>query len=446
MKKASRKSARRPAPKARAATPVGSKLSPRTSGSMFPIVGIGASAGGLEAFTELLTALPLDTGMAFVLIQHLEAEHESMLTELLSKVTQMPVTEVRQGTRVEPNHVYVIPANADLEPRGRSAPGFHPQGWPPAATCRSIISSAPWPRLTDIWPLAWFCPAPLPTEPWDSRQFVPPAELLSRRNRNRPNSTACQRALFSPDASISCCPRIALPSELSQITLHPPAGLPNPEKDDPLVPAWDEDWMRLFKLLRDASGVDFTFYKKATISRRIARRMALKKSERLSEYLKHLQSNREELDELYRDLLIHVTSFFRDPEVFRALRNKILPQILARKPAGDPVRIWVPGCSTGEEAYSIAICLFESPARSRGDPPDSNLRQRYQRAGRRSGARRRVSQRRIEEGLEGARAAVLYRGGRELPDQIRHPRAVHFCPARPGQGPAILPHGSDQLP
>ena len=118
--------------------------------------------------------------------------------------------------------------------------------------------------------------------------------------------------------------------------------------------------MRIFKLLRDASGVDFTFYKKPTISRRVARRMALKKIERLSEYLKYLQSNREELDALYQDLLIHVTSFFRDPDVFRALRNKILPQILAQKRAGDPIRIWVPGCSSGEEAYSIAICLLES--------------------------------------------------------------------------------------
>src|SRR5271165_5843989 len=109
MKTASRKPAKRPAAKAPAAA-----AHPPTGGRTFPIVGVGASAGGLEAFTELLTALPLDTGMAFVLIQHLEAEHESLLTGLLSKVTEMPVTEVRKATRVEPNHVYVIPANADL--------------------------------------------------------------------------------------------------------------------------------------------------------------------------------------------------------------------------------------------------------------------------------------------------------------------------------------------
>ena len=127
MKGTPPKSAKRPAKKIPAAAtgseepsaaPVDAKLRPQPGGGTFPIVGIGASAGGLEAFTELLTALPLDTGMAFVLVQHLEAEHESMLTELLSKVTQIPVTEVRHGMRVEPNHVYVIRANTDLSLAG----------------------------------------------------------------------------------------------------------------------------------------------------------------------------------------------------------------------------------------------------------------------------------------------------------------------------------------
>ena len=118
--------------------------------------------------------------------------------------------------------------------------------------------------------------------------------------------------------------------------------------------------MRIFKLLQNASGVDFTFYKKPTVRRRVAHRMALKNVERLSEYLKDLLSNREELDALYQDLLIQVTSFFRDPDVFRVLRSRILPRIIAGKPAGDSIRIWVPGCSTGEEVYSIAICLLES--------------------------------------------------------------------------------------
>jgi two-component system CheB/CheR fusion protein len=363
MKMASRKPAKRPAAKARAAgripaAPADAQRRSYTDEGTFPIVGVGASAGGLEAFTELLTALPLDTGMAFVLIQHLEAAHESMLTELLSKVTEMPVTEVRQGTRVEPNHVYVIRANADLSladgmlrtSSRKATTGHHlpidhffrtlaeANGHRAIGVVLSGTASDGTQGLKAIRAAGGITFA---QEPKSARfDGMPKSALLA----------GCVDFVLPPE-------RIA--RELSQIALHPPAGLPNLDKNAPLVPAWDEDWMRLFKLLREASGVDFTFYKKSTISRRVARRMALKKIDQLSEYLKHLKGNREELDDLYRDLLIHVTSFFRDPEVFHALRNKILPQILARKPPGDPIRIWVPGCSTGEEAYSIAICLFE---------------------------------------------------------------------------------------
>lgn len=287
----------------------------QTGGATFPIVGIGASAGGLEAFSELLTALPLDTGMAFVLIQHLEAEHESMLTELLSKVTEMPVTEVRHGTRVEPNHVYVIRANTDLSLAGgvlrtsgrKAAAGRHlpidhffstlaeAQGQLAIGVILSGTASDGTLGLKAIKAAGGITFAQDPK----SAKFdgMPKSALLA----------GCVDFVLSPE-------RIA--TELSQITLHSHAGLPNLEKEYPLVPAWDEDWIRIFKLLRAASGVDFTFYKKPTISRRIARRMALKKVERLSEYLKILQADREELDALYRDLLIQVTSFFGYPTFF----------------------------------------------------------------------------------------------------------------------------------
>ncbi|MGA2717006.1 MAG: chemotaxis protein CheB, partial [Bryobacteraceae bacterium] len=335
------------------------KLRAQAGGGTFPIVGVGASAGGLEALTELLTALPLDTGMAFVLVQHLEAEHESMLTELLSKVTQMPVIEVRQGTRVESNHVYVIRANTDLSLAGgvlrtssrKAAAGRHlpidhffrtlaeAQGHLAVGIVLSGTASDGTLGLKAIKAAGGITFAQEPK----SAKFdgMPKSALLA----------GCVDFVLTPE-------RIA--RELSQITFHSHAGLAHLEKEYPLVAAWDEDWMRIFKLLREASGVDFTFYKKSTISRRIARRMALKKVEQLSEYLKVLEGDRKELDALYRDLLIQVTSFFRDPDVFRMLRNKILPQLLARKPAGDPIRIWVPGCSSGEEAYSIAICLLEN--------------------------------------------------------------------------------------
>jgi two-component system, chemotaxis family, CheB/CheR fusion protein len=341
--------------------PIRAKGRALTDGKTFPIVGIGASAGGLEAFTQLLTALPLDTGMAFVLVQHLEAKHESLLARLLSKATQMPVTEVRQGTRVEPNHVYVIPANADLilgdgalriMRRKTSASPHLPidhffrtlaESQGPRAV-GVILSGTATDGTLGLKAIKLAGGTTFAQEPRSAKfDGMPKSAILA----------GCVDFVLRPE-------RIA--RELSQITLHVRLGRSNPGRTDPdpPVPALEEEWMGIFKLLRETSGVDFTFYKKPTISRRVARRMALKKIKRLSEYVNYLQGNREELNALYQDLLIHVTSFFREPEVFRALRNKILPQILARKPASDPLRIWVAGCSSGEEVYSIAICLLEN--------------------------------------------------------------------------------------
>jgi two-component system CheB/CheR fusion protein len=362
MNRGSPKAAKRPALKTRAASAASAKLDAHTGGGTFPIVGVGASAGGLEAFTELLTALPLNTGMAFVLIQHLEAEHESMLTELLSKVTQMPVAEVRKTTRVEPNHIYVIPANADLDLVGgvlrvsirKAGPGRHLPIDHFFATLAQvhghlaigvILSGTASDGTLGLKAIKAAGGITFAQEPKSAKfDGMPRSALMA----------GCVDFVLSP---------VRIANELSQITFHAREGLSNSlnnHNDASLVPAWDEDWMRIFKLLRDSSGVDFTFYKKPTISRRIARRMALKHIERVSGYLKELLTDPEEVDSLYRDLLIQVTSFFRDPDAFRVLRNKIFPQILARKPAGQTIRIWVPGCSSGEEAYSIAICLLEN--------------------------------------------------------------------------------------
>ena len=324
----------------------------------FPIVGVGASAGGLEAFTDLLTALPLDTGMAFVLIQHLEAEHESMLTVAFQGYGNADDRgPADDPCRAEPR--LCDSGQRRPHPRGGSDPGFsrkaaagrhlpidhffrtlaEAQGHLAIGVVLSGTASDGTLGLKAIKAAGGITFAQEPK----SAKFdgMPKSALLA----------GCVDFVLTPE-------RIA--RELSQLTFHPRAGLSDSDKQEPLVPAWDEDWMRLFKLLQNASGVDFTFYKKPTIRRRVARRMALQNIERLGEYLNHLQSNREELDALYQDLLIQVTSFFRDPAVFRVLRNRILPRILAGKPAGDSIRIWVPGCATGEEVYSIAICLLEN--------------------------------------------------------------------------------------
>ncbi len=324
------------------------------------IVGIGASAGGLEAFTQILGALPEDTGMAFVMVQHLEPGHDSILTKLLTKTTDIPVQEIRDRVRVEPNHVYVIPANADLSLRdgrlhivGRKATAGHhlpidhffeslaeTQGFRAIGVILSGTGSDGTAGLRAIKAKGGVTFAQQP----ESAKFdgMPRSAIAA----------GCVDLVMPPE-------RIA--GELARISRNPlhPLAVTLPIAEVPTIRAHEEDWARLFRLLRTAHDVDFTCYKKPTIKRRLARRMAATKTRSLGEYLKILEGSRKELDELFREFLLLVTSFFRDPEVFSALKNEILRRILKAKGAQDAIRVWVPGCSTGEEVYSIAICLVE---------------------------------------------------------------------------------------
>jgi two-component system CheB/CheR fusion protein len=320
-------------------------------------VGIGASAGGLEAFTGLLGALPTDTGMAFVLVQHLEPKHKSVLTALLARATSMPVAEVREGMHVEPNHVYVIPANADLSVLDGL---LHIVGRK-AAAGRHL-------------PIDYF--------------FASLAEALGPQaigvilSGTASDGTAGVKAIkeaggitFAQDpesAKFDGMPRNAIASgyvdlvlppdkiakELARIARHPLVGALQ-ASEVPSLPALEEEWIRLFRLLRGRTGVDFSLYKQSTVKRRLARRMAITKAESLAAYLKILERDPREVDALFEEFLILVTEFFRDPDVFLTLRDKILPKILAEKPSSEPIRIWVAGCSAGQEVYSIAISLLE---------------------------------------------------------------------------------------
>ncbi|HEY7334746.1 MAG TPA: chemotaxis protein CheB [Bryobacteraceae bacterium] len=331
--------------------------SAQTGGTAFPIAGVGASAGGLEAFTQLLNSLPPDPGIAFVFIQHLQPKHESMLTLLLSKVTGMKVVEVRQRTPVRPNHVYVMPANADLAFSGgtlrvsarQAAPGRH---LPVDHFFRSL-AKAEKNRAIGVILSGTASDGTLGIKAIKEAggiTFAQDAE--SAKFCGMPQSAAlsgCVDFVLSPSE---------MAAELSRIANHPSARHASFRKTVP--PTGEDDWTRLFKLLRSATGVDFTFYKRSAIARRVARRMKARKTDRLGQYIKRLQGDREELDALYRDVLVRAAGAFRKPELFHMLRHRIVPQILTRKASGDPIRVWVPGCSTGEEVYSIAICLLES--------------------------------------------------------------------------------------
>jgi two-component system CheB/CheR fusion protein len=345
-------------PKAKAKAQAPKYKSPAESKTETPsIVGIGGSAGGLEAFTQFLQALPAKTGMAFVMVQHLEPKHASVLPALLARSTKMPVHEVREGMQVEPDHLYVIPANADmslldglLHIVGRKAPAGHhlpidfflrslaeKQG---SRAIGVILSGTASDGSEGIRAIKGEGGITFAQDP-DSAKFdgMPRSAI----------ATGCVDFVFPPD-------RIA--KELVRIVRHPLFLAMMPDAIPP-VPAHDGEWAQLFRLLRSATGVDFTLYKKSTIKRRVSRRMAVTKAETLSDFLKLLERNRMELDALFEELVILVTDFFREPEVFQALQKKIFPQLVKDKPAEEPIRIWVAGCSTGQEAYSLAIRLLE---------------------------------------------------------------------------------------
>ncbi len=324
----------------------------------FLIVGIGASAGGLDAFTALLEALPPNTGMAFVLVQHLAPDHESILAKLLSKTTPMPVAEVTEGTRVEPDHVYVIPPGTNmaisqgvlrLTARGVTASKHAPidgffrslaedQNRNAVGVILSGSASDGTIGLKAIKAEGGICFA---------------QQEKTARYSSMPHSAiaaGCVDFVLPPEE---------IAKELSSIGRQPYVCLPPPTKVNELFFVDNPSFHKIFHLLRNATSVDFTHYKPATIKRRIERRMLLQKIDRLEEYVSVLEVKPSEVEALYNDILIHVTSFFREPSTFQALQSRVFPELIARKVPGDPIRIWVPGCSTGEEAYSIAIALLE---------------------------------------------------------------------------------------
>jgi two-component system CheB/CheR fusion protein len=326
-----------------------------TADAWFPIIGIGASAGGLEAIETFLRHIPADCGMAFVIIQHLDPVHKGFLVELLQRVTPMPVIQVTDRMVIKPGHVYVIPPNRDMsifrgtlhlvdpvEPHGLRLPvdmffrsmaddlqqhsigvilsGMGSDGTlglraikekgggvfvqdPETAKFDSMPRSAIDAGLADI--------------------VAPPEELFSRIAAYLRNQPAISRPRF----------------QLEQKTL---SGLE-----------------KVLIILRAQTKQNFSLYKKSTIYRRIERRMGIHQIDNIAAYVRFLQENPQETELLFKELLIGVTNFFRDPETWVALKEKVIPSLLAARPSGGTIRAWVAGCSTGEEAYSLAIVFRE---------------------------------------------------------------------------------------
>jgi two-component system, chemotaxis family, CheB/CheR fusion protein len=340
---------------------------PSSSTLAFPIVGIGASAGGLEAFTQLLQHIPITTGLAFVMVQHLDPTHESMLPELLSRVTKMPVRQVQGGMTVEPNHIYVTPPNANMTINGMTlrlvlrseTRGLH---MPIDHFFRSLAQQHGSRAIGIILSGAGSDGALGLAEIKDQGGITFVQDVRTARFPGMPHSAIMHGGIdfILPPAGIA--------QELARVAQHPYVISPPARREEeeipgdpsPTIQSLGQDGLsQIFRSLRAAKGVDFTFYKQSTIRRRITRRMTLCKLDSLAEYAQYIKAHHEELEALYHDLLIKVTGFFRDPETFEALKSEVFPIILRDRPADRPVRIWVPGCASGEECYSIAICLLE---------------------------------------------------------------------------------------
>jgi two-component system CheB/CheR fusion protein len=326
----------------------------------FPVVGVGASAGGLEAFTELLANLPDDTGMAFVLVQHLDPRHESNLVHLLSKATRTPIVEATRDLAVRPDHIYVIPPNTtmtiasgvlQLEPRGE-ARGLH---LPIDQFLKSLAEDQQSAAIGVI------------LSGTGSDGTLGLAEIkaaggitFAQDRESAKHEGMPQSAVGSGSVDFILPPKkIAL--ELARMGRHPYLVPPPPQiAEHGTIDSGDEEAFRqIIALLRSSFGVDFTNYRDTTIKRRAMRRMVLHNRETLADYARLVAADRPELQALYQDILINVTSFFRDPEIYEALKTSVFPEIVKNKPASSAVRIWAAGCSTGQEAYSLAIALLE---------------------------------------------------------------------------------------
>jgi two-component system, chemotaxis family, CheB/CheR fusion protein len=334
------------------------------SDNLFPVVGVGASAGGLVAFRELLSAIPEHSGMAWVLVQHLDPNHESLLPELLQKATKVPVLEIADDVKVLPDHIYILPSNKMLVANDgvlQLSPRTTPKGALnlPIDLFFTSLAEIHHNHAIGVVLSGTGSDGTVGLKAIRNNGGITVAQdEISATHAGMPNS-AVQAGV------VDFVLRPAdIPQKLAEVVsiirkngLDGNQDVPGPE----VVPVAVADVFRqILSLLKVRKQTDFTYYKQTTIHRRILRRMAINKNEEPADYLAYLRQNKPEQDALYQDLLIPVTSFFRDAKTFDTLCETVFPGLIANKPPAEPIRVWVAGCSTGEEAYSMAMCLKET--------------------------------------------------------------------------------------
>jgi two-component system CheB/CheR fusion protein len=320
----------------------------------FTIVGVGASAGGFEAFTQLLEGLPATPNLAIIFVQHLAPHHSSSLASLLSSHTPLPVVEATEGARIVPNRVYVVPPNAQMElvdghlhlgrrPQDRSQ--YNPIDFFFRSLARSLRGHAIGVVLSGTAS--------------DGALGIREIKTMDGITFAQDPATAKYDGMPRAAIATQMVDVVASPAEIAaKVTLlskHPYLAPPVEPDRGPSIA--DEQLHRIFQLLLPACGVNFMHYKTPTIVRRLFRRMALLRIVEVDAYISHLEQTPLEMVNLHNDLLIHVTRFFREPESFEIIAREVLPSLNVR--SSTPLRMWVAGCATGEEVYSLAIVVRE---------------------------------------------------------------------------------------
>ena len=328
----------------------------RPGNRLFPIVALCTSAGGVEALQQFFTHMPADSGLAFVVAIHLSPHYESTLPELLQQHTHMPVVQIRDGVEVQPDHVYVIPPNRDigvLHGTLQLMERIARSGWP--MTIDSFLSSLAADQGERAIGII------LSGAGTDGTLGIRAIKEKGGLTVVQTPETAAQEGM--PRSAISTglvdyvLPIPDMPPKLvayaSRAIFKRAAG----RIETPPLPA--DGLNKIFMLLRAQTGHDFTYYKHTTINRRIRRRMLVNQIDSLAGYVNFMRRQPDEVGRLFKELLIGVTNFFRDPEAFEALTREVLPELFSGRALDEPLRVWVPGCATGEEAYTLAILLRE---------------------------------------------------------------------------------------
>lgn len=320
----------------------------------FIIVGIGASAGGLESLEKFFKNMPPENGMAFVIVQHLSPDYKSLMVELLSKHTKMPVVRIEDSIRVEPNTVYLIPPKktliifhgklllSDMDYKhGLNLPintFFRSLAEDQGKKCVGVILSGTGSDGT-----------------LGVREIKGSGGMVMVQDEQTAKFDGMPKSAISTGLIDYILAPEEMPEILIKYTKHP--YIAEDKKEDFIKD--EDDLTKILALIRNKKNVDFTYYKDNTIIRRIKRRVSLNQIDSIKDYIRFLQENPYEINTLYGELLIGVTNFFRDPKAFETLKQKVIPRIFENKKPSEPVRVWIVACSTGEEAYSIAILIKE---------------------------------------------------------------------------------------